>query len=643
MILRVLTLIFLVLLWALPVRAGHFVALCYHDVQDTLDDPDGMAVTQDNLIAQFSWLRANGYQPVGIDDLLVAQRGEKPLPPKAVLLTFDDGYASFYSKVFPLLKAFNFPAVLAPVGRWFETPAGSKVVYGDSLVPRERFMTWEQLREVAASELVEIASHSYDLHQGVLANPQGNEQPAMTARRYDPGNGGYESDAAYEARLRKDFERAATLFERQLGHRPRVMVWPYGEYNALAQQMALEMGMPITLTLDVGAAQVEDLSAVGRVLILNNPSLEDFVWQMHNPQWQRPQPVRVMHVDLDYVYDADPRQQEINLGRLLDRVHALGVNTVFLQAFADPDGDGVADALYFPNRHLPVRADLFNRVAWQLRVRTGVRVYAWMPVMAFDLCEQNDLVQSWRADGRTGPDPDQYRRLSPFSADSRVLIGEIYADLAKHAAFSGLLFHDDALLSDFEDAHPEALLAYQAAGLPGDIGALRADPLLKRTWTRLKTQALIDLTLDLAEEVRVWRPGLRTARNLFALPVLERGSEAWFAQSLPRFLEHYDYTAIMAMPYMEGAADPYAWLETLVGRVAEIPDALDRVIFELQSVDWRRQNKPIPTLELVRQMRLLQRHGAQHYGYYPDDFIRSHPSVEMLLPVMSLRSYPFAP
>lgn len=643
MILRVLTLIFLVLLWAFPVQAGDFVALCYHDVQDTLADPDGMAVTQDNLIAQFSWLRANGYQPVGIDDLLAAQQGEKPLPPKAVLLTFDDGYASFYSKVFPLLKAFNFPAVLAPVGRWFEAPAGSKVVYGDYLVPRESFMTWEQLREVAASELVEIASHSYDLHQGVLANPQGNEQPAMTARRFDPANGRYEGDAAYEARLRKDFERAAALFEKHIGRRPRVMVWPYGEYNALAQQLALEMGMPITLTLDVGAAQVEDLSAVGRVLILNNPSLEDFVWQMHNPQWQRPQPVRAMHVDLDYVYDADPHQQEINLGLLLDRVHALGVNTVFLQAFADPDGDGVADALYFPNRHLPMRADLFNRVAWQLRVRTGVRVYAWMPVLAFALGEQNDQVQAWRTDGRAAPDPEHYRRLSPFSADSRALIAEIYADLAKHAAFSGLLFHDDALLSDFEDAHPEALLAYQAAGLPGDIGAIRADPLLKRTWTRLKTQTLIDLTLDLAEEMRAWRSGLRTARNLFALPVLERGSEAWFAQSLPRFLEHYDYTAIMAMPYMEGAADPNIWLETLVGRVAEIPGALDRVVFELQSVDWRQQNRPIPTPELVRQMRLLQRHGARHYGYYPDDFIGGHPSIEMLLPVMSLRSYPFVP
>ncbi|WP_230369807.1 poly-beta-1,6-N-acetyl-D-glucosamine N-deacetylase PgaB [Paludibacterium denitrificans] len=70
-----------------------------------------------------------------------------------------------------------------------------------------------------------------------------------------------------------------------------------------------------------------------------------------------------MHVDLDYIYDPSPARQEENLGKLLDRVKAMGPSVVYLQAFADPDGNGAADALYFPNRHLPMRADLFSRVA----------------------------------------------------------------------------------------------------------------------------------------------------------------------------------------------------------------------------------------------------------------------------------------
>ena len=57
--------------------------------------------------------------------------------------------------------------------------------------------------------------------------------------------------------------------------------------------------------------------------------------------------MRVMHVDLDYIYDPDPQQQEKNLGLLLDRVKAAGVTAVFLQAFADDNAAGVASRLSY--------------------------------------------------------------------------------------------------------------------------------------------------------------------------------------------------------------------------------------------------------------------------------------------------------
>ena len=119
--------------------------------------------------------------------------------------------------------------------------------------------------------------------------------------------------------------------------------------------------------------------------------------------------MRVAHVDLDYVYDPDPARTDANLGKLVQRIADLGINTVFLQAFADPKGDGNIHELYFPNRHLPMRADLFNRVAWQLRSRGGVAVYAWMPVLAFDLSADLPRVQAW--DPKTGAS-------GPFSPSS---------------------------------------------------------------------------------------------------------------------------------------------------------------------------------------------------------------------------------
>ena len=59
------------------------------------------------------------------------------------------------------------------------------------------------------SGLVEIASHSYDLHRGVPANPQGNTQPAAITRIYQDGL--YESDDAYLKRLRADLSASRDL------------------------------------------------------------------------------------------------------------------------------------------------------------------------------------------------------------------------------------------------------------------------------------------------------------------------------------------------------------------------------------------------------------------------------------------------
>lgn len=62
-----------------------------------------------------------------------------------------------------------------------------------------------------------------------------------------------------------------------------------------------------------------------------------------------------------------------------------------------------------------------------------------------------------------------------------------------------------------------------------------------------------------------------TARNLYAQPVMDPQAEQWYAQSLPKFLANYDYTALMAMPFMESATMPDRWLTELYEKVAAQP------------------------------------------------------------------------
>lgn len=617
---------------------GDFVAIAYHEIGP--DAPERFySISESQLVQHLSFLRDDGWTAVTLDQLLAARDGRRALPGKAVLLTFDDGYLDYYTRVFPLLLAFRMPALFALVTSWLEVPQEGSFDFGGLPQPRSSLMRWPQIREMAGSGLCEFASHSHDMHRGVAGNPQGNQQPAAITRIFDAARGTYETDAAYLRRIEQDLQRSSAIIRRETGRSPRSVVWPYGRYNGASISAARRLGMPIAISLDPRPGRLGQLDNIGRLLTMGDPGVPELARLLRF----EPDPERVLHVDLDYIHDADPRQQERNLDALVERIAQLRPTHVYLQAFADPDANGVAEAVYFPNRHLPMRADLFNRVSWQIATRSAATVYAWMPVLAFNLGAQEDLVLSVsRAGSSPAPAADAYRRLSPFSARARRWIGEIYEDLARHAPFSGILFHDDAFLSDYEDANPSALAAYRAAGLPGDIDAIRRDPAAMARWTSLKTQALIDLTLELRQRAERWRAPLATARNIFARPVLDPAAEAWFAQSLPSYLAAYDRTAIMAMPMMENAPDADAFLRQLVARVKAEPDGVARTVFELQALDWRSQPaRPVPDAVLRDQLRLLQRLGIRNMGWYPDDFIRGQPSADAMMDVISARSFPF--
>jgi biofilm PGA synthesis lipoprotein PgaB len=318
----------------------------------------------------------------------------------------------------------------------------------------------------------------------------------------------------------------------------------------------------------------------------------------------------------------------------------MGVNTVYLQAYADPDGNGAADALYFPNRHLPVRADLFNHVAWEIRTRTPVRrLYAWMPVLAFELPRQHPA-----ADQRVQTQPSRgghltmgYPRLSPYTPQAMAAVREIYEDLSRRATFDGLLFHDDATLSDYEDASPWGLAQYRRWGLPADLARIRASDPLQGRWVHDRSRHLNRLTADLAAIVRENQPQLRTARNLYAQVVLNPKAEVWCSQSLDDALRQYDFTAVMAMPYMERHDDGDRFLRRLVERVADQPRGLERTLFELQSTDWR-QRRDLPSTELAQQIRTLYDLGVHHVGYYPDNLHRGTPDPAVIAPVLAAHS-----
>lgn len=603
--------------------------LAYHSVVDESAAENQkhyfpQTISAQTLINHFNWLKENGYNVISWQQVIDAENGKGTLPDNAVLLSFDDGYETMYNVVFPLLKAYHYPAVFAPVTGWLDTPADQKIAYADKMLDRSVFATWSQVKEMEQSGLVEVASHTHNLHNGINANPSGGQLPSVIAPEYK--NGKYETEDAYKNRLKSDFTRSVQTLVNHIGKKPRVMVWPYGQFNDVAVQLARQAGMPYYFSLGEKIINKVGDKHIGR-LLLNAETDLNTVKNYLDGIDESKQIQRVLHVDLDYVYDADKAQQAKNLDKLIDRIYRYGVTTVYLQAFSDPDGDGVADALYFPNKYLPVRDDIFGRIAWQLQTRAGVKVYAWMPVLAFDL-RKSVKEAEYVIDSRTGkPSTKAYLRLSPYNKQNVEIIKSIYNDLSFYAKFNGILFHDDAFLTDFEGAegnHAEGMVSPQA---------------------KQKTQDLIQLTHQLTDALKPYflrgSYSLKTARNLYASVITNPNAEEWLAQNLKTLTDNYDTTAIMAMPYMENEQpisqeEAYQWFSSLIENVkAQAP--LDKVLFEFQAVNWRTQ-KPIPESELIDWMKLLQKNHIYSYGYYPDNFLTNQPDLNKMKPYFSVNT-----
>ena len=411
-----------------------FVAIAFHDVVDNRDQLETDAVTSTSLAQFFDWLKGTGWTAISLDDVAAAARGVRRLPDKAILISFDDGYASLYTRVFPLLQVYRFPIVAALVGSWMEGRPDGTVVYGDRIVPRSNFISWAQAREMQASGLVEFASHSYNLHRGVLANPQGNMVPAAITWQYDPATGSYEDDARFRARIRADLARARSQLATNLGHPPRALVWPFGRYSGPALEVAKQVGFTFALTLEPEPAYTSDLFAIHRYFPSQNPSLGDLARNLRFEP-DRPATRRIACLTLDALAAVGSgAAQDEALGRIVEDLRTLGSNTVVIDAHvALPSPGAPLGAVYFPNRLLPMRIDLLSRATWQIRTRAGNDVYLRLPLEA-----------AAAAVGEAG-------------------VPTLFSDMTRHTAADGLAI----------DAPAPSKAGPIVADLPGDIRARR--------------------------------------------------------------------------------------------------------------------------------------------------------------------------
>jgi poly-beta-1,6-N-acetyl-D-glucosamine N-deacetylase len=326
-------------------------------------------------------------------------------------------------------------------------------------------MTWAQIREVSDSGLVTVASHSHGIHKLIPANPQGNLEAAGANLRYLADQRRYETEAEFRERVRADLAESRDILQKKLDKPVTILTWPFGAYNELGLQEAEKLGFQMVLTLEAGFAKLTDLMRVKRFYV--RPELfwtEHFLEEVQHGFRDRT-PIRGVQLDLDLIVNPQSyAESDHNLGLLIERLVKLGVNTVFFQAYGDKEGTGNIKSVYFPNRVLPVAMDFLSHAVNRIRARE-IKVFVWMPALSFQVpdkaAKEGLYVQEYKH-GRLGQTTSWYTRLSPFDPESLKISSQIFQDLASHVHFDGLLFQDDAYLTDEEDMHPAALSGFKA-------------------------------------------------------------------------------------------------------------------------------------------------------------------------------------
>ncbi len=216
--------------------------------------------------AQLRYLRRAGYTTSTLDDLAAALDDGAPLPPKPMVLTFDDGYQDFYDDAYPLLKQYDDKATIY-------------IITGKVGLPG--YMTWGELRDLAGSPLITIGAHTRT-HPDLAAVPATRAWNEMAGSKAD--------------------------LERRLGVVVRHFAYPAGEYNATTLSDAAAIGFTTAVTTREGLDERADqMLTLERVRVNGYSALADLIAGLQDKRQAVRRPALV-----------DPLCRGINARRLED-------------------------------------------------------------------------------------------------------------------------------------------------------------------------------------------------------------------------------------------------------------------------------------------------------------------------------------
>ncbi len=208
--------------------------LMYHHLSEFGDRGETISISR--FREQMHAVKDAGGNTVSVKELIAYVYDGAELPDNPVLITFDDGYMSNYTYAFPILKEYGHKAVISPVGVTF----GLDEYMGKEIIPH---FGLNEAREMAASDLIEFSSHTYDMHN---AEGFGSVTRPGILRTEN------ETEDEYIAAFRSDFEKEAILLQEATGQEINALAYPYGLHDDLSAILLNELGVKVTFTTEYG-------------------------------------------------------------------------------------------------------------------------------------------------------------------------------------------------------------------------------------------------------------------------------------------------------------------------------------------------------------------------------------------------------
>jgi peptidoglycan/xylan/chitin deacetylase (PgdA/CDA1 family) len=215
--------------------------LMYHYVEPWPPAPDeirqGLTVRPEDFAAQMAWLHDRGYVTVSLYDLVAALAVGRPLPEKAVVITFDDGYGTLMDFALPVMQQYGYTGTVFVITQLMDEGF-------------EQYLTWPEAESLSA--------------QGWMIEPHSKTHEQLAGRG-------------------RDFQTYQMLgslqtVEAHIGRPPRFFAYPSGKYDDLSVSLVAELHLWGAVTVNYGRVHnYNELATLSRVRVSGTGTLEEFV------------------------------------------------------------------------------------------------------------------------------------------------------------------------------------------------------------------------------------------------------------------------------------------------------------------------------------------------------------------------------